>query len=211
MGGAMRADAIRAEIATLTDAAMCGDWEFGEAASVLRAMGRNTLQAKDVPGAMEMVALLQHFAPRVRVIDTPCLGEDGKDVELAQGIVWGDGKLLLLIEIPEGEFENIAYWVADTLPSSKIKAMPGVLALPFTIENAGEDGSGQRVLFPDWFAVFYPHGMAEHAFATLVLRSMLSHEALGGDWVDVAVGRMAYYALPREKAEKFVAKGTKAN
>lgn len=208
MGGATRADAIRAEIATLTDAAMCGDWEFGEAASVLRAMGRNTLQAKDVPGAMEMVALLQHFAPRLRVIDTSSLGEDGKDVELAQGIVWGSGKLLLLIEIPVGEFENIAYWVADTLPSSKIKAMPGVLALPFTVESPGEDGNGHRVLFPDWFAVFYPHGKAEHAFATLVLRSMLSHEALGGDWVDVAVSRMGFYGLPRQLAEQFVSKGT---
>ena len=208
MGGATRADAIRAEIATLTDAAMCGDWEFGEAASVLRAMGRNTLQAKDVPGAMEMVALLQHFAPRLRVMDTSSLGEDGKDVELAQGIVWGSGKLLLLIEIPVGEFENIAYWVADTLPSSKIKAMPGVLALPFTVESPGEDGSGHRVLFPDWFAVFYPHGKAEHAFATLVLRSMLSHEALGGDWVDVAVSRMSFYGLPRKLAEQFVSRGT---
>ena len=36
--------------------------------------------------------------------------------------------------------------------------MPGVLALPFTTESTGEGDKTKAVLFPDWVAVFYPHG-----------------------------------------------------
>lgn len=93
------------------------------------------------------------------------------------------------------------------LPSAKIKAMPGLLVLPFTIENTGEGDAAQAVLFPDWMAVFYPHSRHEHAFPILALRSVLSHDAFGGDWVDAAVGRMGFYGLPRNLAEHFVAKG----
>lgn len=208
----MHADTIRAEIQALTEAAMCGEVLYPSEVktSVLRAMGRNELQARDVPGAMEMIALLQHFAPRLSVLDksVPGLGDDGQDVALAPSLLWGGSKLLLLIEVPAGEFESIAYWVADTLPSHKLKAMPGILALPFTIAAAGEGEQATPTLIPDWFAVFYPHGKPEHAFVTLVLRSMLSNDAVGGDWVDVAVARMGFFGLPRQNAENFVNKGT---
>ena len=84
----MQVVAIRSVIASLTDAAMCGDWQRSDAASVLRVMGRNPLQARDVPVAMEMIALLQHFSTRLDVRDVPGLGEEGEeDVELAPGIV----------------------------------------------------------------------------------------------------------------------------
>src|SRR6218665_963435 len=128
-------------------AARCGDWQGSDAASVLRVMGRNPLQARDVPVAMEMVALLQHFATRLDVRDVPGLGVEGQeDVELTPGIVWGGSKLLVLLDVPAGAFDDIAYWVADSLPSAKIKAMPGVLALPFTIESTGEGDEAQAVL-----------------------------------------------------------------
>ncbi|KAB7619715.1 hypothetical protein [Verminephrobacter eiseniae] len=209
MADSMQAVAIRSVIASLTDAAMCGDWQGSDAASVLRVMGRNPLQARDVPVAMEMVALLQHFATRLDVRDVPGLGVEGQeDVELTPGIVWGGSKLLVLLDVPAGAFDDIAYWVADSLPSAKIKAMPGVLALPFTIESTGEGDEAQAVLFPDWVAVFYPHARAEHAFPILALRSVLSNDAFGGDWVDAAIGRMGFYGLPRKLAEQFVAKGT---
>ncbi len=208
MADSIQAVAIRSVIASLTDAAMCGDWQGSDAASVLRVMGRNSLQARDVPVAMEMIALLQHFATRLDVRDVP--GLDKEDVELAPGIVWGGSKLLVLLDIPAGAFEDIAHWVADSLPSTKIKAMPGVLALPFTIESTGEGDEAQAVLFPDWVAVFYPHARAEHAFPILTLRSVLSNEAFGGDWVDAAVGRMGFYGLPRKLAEQFVARGTES-
>lgn len=59
-------------------------------------MGRNPLKARDVPVAMEMIALLQHFSTRLDVRDVPGLGEEGEeDVELAPGIVWGSSKLLV--------------------------------------------------------------------------------------------------------------------
>ena len=88
--------------------------------------------------------------------------------------------------------------------------MPGVLALPFTIENQGDGDDAQAVLFPDWIAVFYPHARAEHAFPILTLRSVLASEAFGGDWVDAAVGRMGFYGLPRQLAEQFVSKGVRS-
>ena len=208
MADSIHSMAIRSVIASLSDAAMCGDWQGSDKASVLRAMGRDSLQARDVPVAMEMIALLQHFATRLDVRDVPGLGEEGKeDVELAPGIVWGGSKLLVLLNVPAGAFEDIAHWVADSLPSAKIKAMPGVLALPFTIESTGEGDEAQAVLFPDWVAVFYPHGRQEHAFPILALRSVLSNDAFGGDWVDAAVGRMGFYGLPRKLAEHFVARG----
>lgn len=153
MADSMQAVAIRSVIASLTDAAMCGDWQGSDAASVLRVMGRNPLKARDVPVAMEMIALLQHFSTRLDVRDVPGLGEEGEeDVELAPGIVWGGSKLLVLLDVPAGTFEDIAHWVADSLPSAKIKAMPGVLALPFTIESTGEGDEAKAVLFPDWVA-----------------------------------------------------------
>lgn len=203
----MSVESIRATIATLAEAAMCGDWEHGSAPSVLRTMGKDALQANDVPAALEMVALLQHFTPaaHVRVVPASGLETVPADVELEPGVVWSDANLLLLVNIPESSFEDVAYWVADRLPSAKVKALPGVLALPFTVESVEVDGSEQAVLFPDWFSVFYPHGMAHHAVPILTLRSVLANGAFGGDWVDAAVGRMGVYGLPRESAEKFVA------
>ena len=112
-----------------------------------------------------------------------------------------------LLDVPVGAFEDIAHWVADSLPSAKIKAMPGVLTLPFTIESTSEGDEVKAVLFPDWVTVFYPHGCQEHAFPILALRSVLSNEAFGGDWVDAAVGRMGFYGLPWKFAEHFVARG----
>lgn len=209
MQDSIEAFAIRSVIASLTNAAMGGDWEAGDKASVLQVMGCDPLKARDVPVAMEMVALLQHFADRLAVRDVPEMGEVGsQDVELSPGIVWGGSKLLALLDIPAGAFEEMAHWIADSLPSAKIRAMPGVLALPFTIENKGEGEDAQAVLFPDWIAAFYPHARAEHAFPILTLRSVLANEAFGGDWVDAAVGRMGFYGLPRKLAEQFVSKGT---
>ena len=211
MKDSIEAFAIRSVIASLTNAAMGGDWEANEQPSVLQVMGRDPAKARDVPVAMEMVALLQHFADRLAVRDVPELGEIGsQDVELSPGIVWGGSKLLALLDIPAGAFEEMAHWIADSLPSAKIRAMPGVLALPFTIENQGDGDDVQAVLFPDWIAVFYPHARAEHAFPILTLRSVLASEAFGGDWVDAAVGRMGFYGLPRQLAEQFVSKGVRS-
>jgi len=195
-------EAIKARIASLTDVALCGDWQGGDAASVLQVMGRDTLRARDVPVATEMIALLQHFASRLDLRESVTVGE----IDLVPGVVWNTDKLLLLVDVPVGALGDIAHWIADSLPSAKIKAMPGVLALPFTIEAMGDEA--RAVLFPDWFAVFYPNGNPEYAFPILTLRSVLSHDAFG-DWVDAAVGRMGFYGLPRKLAEQFVNSGTR--
>lgn len=183
-----------AQIAALTDAALCGDWQSGAQASVLRAMGCSVPKAKDVPVAMEMVALLQHFAPRLAV--RGFMPDEEGPMPLTPAVAWEGSRALLLVDVPAGAFEEIAYWVADRLPSGQIKAMPGILALPFTVEPHGAG----PVLFPDWFAVFYPGARREHAFPILALQSALAHEAIGADWVAAALGRMDFYGLPRKPA-----------
>ena len=193
---------IRNSIASLTDAALGGDWKDGDG-SILKVMGRNAVHARDVPVATEMIALLQHFVSDLEIRPAPALGHDhAPDVSLSPGIVWGDGKFLLLLDVPADTFEYLAHWIADRLPSAQIKAMPGVLALPFTIEPKGDDN--RLFLFPDWFSVFYPYGRKESAFPILGLQSVLMNESFGGDWVKAAVGRMGFYSLPRQAAESQV-------
>ena len=58
MKDSIEAFAIRSVIASLTNAAMGGDWEANEQPSVLQVMGCDPVKARDVPVAMEMVALL---------------------------------------------------------------------------------------------------------------------------------------------------------
>ncbi len=199
---------IRAQIAVLTDAALCGDWKGSNVPSVLRAMGQDSVKARDIPAAMEMVALLQHFGATLPV-RLSTLGGDAP-VELQAGVVWDQGgKLVLMVAVDAGALEHIAHWVADALPSQELRAMPGVLAMPFSVEAHGEGEGAEAVLFPEWFTVYYPYGRADLAFPILALRSILHHEQFGGDWVNVAIGRMAHYSLPRELAEHFLAHGTR--
>lgn len=199
---------IRAQIAALTDAALCGDWAVSTSPSVLRAMGQDSLKARDIPVAMEMIALLQHFGATLPVRLEALGGEAA--IDLQGGVVWDQsGKLVLMLPVEAGALNETAHWLADALPSQKLRAMAGVLALPFTVEPHGEGDEAEAVLFPEWFAVYYPYGRASHAFPILALRSILHHGEFGGDWVNVAVGRMAHYSLPREVAEQFVSHGTR--
>ena len=102
--------------------------------------------------------------------------------------------------------ERIAQ-VVDTF-YERVQRDPG-LAMPFSVEAHGEGEGAEAVLFPEWFTVYYPYGRADLAFPILALRSILHHEQFGGDWVNVAIGRMAHYSLPRELAEHFLAHGTR--
>lgn len=191
---------IRAMIASLTAAALCGDWE-SDTISVLQLMGRNALQARDVPAAMEMISLLQHFAPRIPVLKLE--NEFKENTALRSGLFWGESsKLILLLDISAGGLDEVACWIADNLPSAKIKSMPGLLAIPFTVEKKGHDDSAQNVLFPDWVTVFYPYSRAENAFPILTLRSVLSHDAFSDGWVEAAIERLGFYGLPRNESSK---------
>ena len=181
--------AVRGQIASLADAALCGDWAGGGPDSVLRAMGCSASKARDVPVAMEMIALLQHFAKSHALQGFP---SEGAPMALAPGIAWDGSRAVLLLDVAAGSFDEIAYWIGDRLPSAQVKAMPGVLALPFTVESP----AAGAMLFPDWFAVFYPHGRPSHAFPVLALQSAMAHEDIGADWVGAALGRMAFYGLP---------------
>lgn len=203
--------AVRQRIALLTDAALCGNWSENAGASVLQAMGRSEVRAKacDIPAAMEMVSLLQLYSQTANVTCVDSIGEFGDDdVDLVPGIVTTGNKLLLKLDVPAGDLEYIAHWISDALPSAELKAMPGILVIPFTIEvieNPNEEP--QSALFPDWMSVFYPHGNEDHAFPILVLKSVLTSDSFLNDWVNLAVARLSVYGLPRKKAESFISKG----
>ena len=199
-------DGLRDRIAALAVQTMGGDWDASAKPALLSVMGTDALKARDVPVAMEMASLLYMHIEHADMHER-AIGPFHEDVALSPGLVWDSrGKLVLMLEVPEDSLSAVAGWLADGLQSARVCSLPGVLALPFTVERpAGDDG--EEVLFPDWFAVFYPHGRQEHAFPILALRSVLSNEAFGGDWVDAAVGRMGFYGLPRKLAEHFVARG----
>ena len=200
---------IRALISGLTQSALCGDWSTETEPSVLRTMGRDSAKALDVPVAMEMVALLQHFGATLPVRCAALGGE--ASVNLLAGVVWDNSeRILLLLEVAANTLGDTAHWISDALPSDTIRALPGVLALPFTVEHQGVGSDAKPVLFPDWFCVYYPHASGAHAFPILALKSVMRHDAFGGDWVNAAVGRMAHYSLPRAQAEDFVSRGVRA-
>lgn len=200
----------RERIAELALAALAGDWHHAENPALVSVMGRSALTAKDVPAASEMAALLHFFADESAGFSgrTPCPLRNGGAVELVPGLVWDEGKLVLLIDVAAGNLPLVASWCVDGMQSANVKGMPGILALAFTVERPAGD-EGVEVLFPEWFCVFYPHANPENAFPILALQSVMENPAFGSDWVNAAVGRMAYYGLPREQAEWFVNKGVK--
>lgn len=183
----------------LVTAAIGGDIfsETGGGFVTVMAKGAPSIQT-DIPAAFEMYSLLGHFLKSLphRVIP---MGPDSANLELLAGIhvsSAGD-KLVALIPIKAGELADIAFWLADGLPSREIKKMPGILALPFSVETHNE----VQHLLPEWFAAFYVKGTMEHCIPILALKSVMNDQRFGGDWVAVAIHRMTAFSLPQAEAE----------
>ena len=100
------------------------------------------------------------------------------------------------IPVATGQMELIAYWIAEGIPSSSLKARPGLLALPFSIETHGE----LRLLLPEWFGVYYVNSSIDEGFPVLALRSVTLDERFA-DWVKVATTRMPLFGLPAKRPE----------
>ena len=165
MKDSIEAFAIRSVIASLTNAAMGGDWEANEQPSVLQVMGRDPAKARDVPVAMEMVALLQHFADRLAVRDVPELGEIGsQDVELSPGIVWGGSKLLALLDIPAGAFEEMAIGLPTAFRAQRSGRCPVCLPCPSPSKTRAMEMMPRRCFSPTGLPCSIP----------MLVRSMLS-------------------------------------
>lgn len=210
MNMAIGAETVRFEMPTqekisaLIDTAISGDVLTDDGGGLIAVMAKSSLSIqKDIPAAFEMYTLLSHFLNRLPLLAAQ-LAEDRPDVALAPAILHdeGNGRIVALIPIASGEMGEIAYWLADSLPSDRIKQMAGVLAICFSIER---HAAADRLL-PEWFAAFYVDGDARHCIPILALRSIMSNENFSGDWVDIALNRMAVFSLPRADATEGVKK-----
>lgn len=153
---------------------------------------------QDVPAAYEMYTLLSHFLDKLPFH----VGElGGADTVLSPSVHFdkANGRVVALIPVGEKELELISFWLAEGLRSSTVKAMAGVLALPFSVE-AHED---EPYLIPEWFAAFYVNGNEDHCVPMLALRSVTRDERFG-DWVAIALERMQVFGLPCESAQNAI-------
>lgn len=210
MNTAISADTVQLDttkeekISVLINTAISGDvlTDDGSGLIAVMAKSRQSIQ-QDIPAAFEMYTLLSHFLSRLPLLAAH-LGEDQPDVALDPSILHDDanGRIVALIPIANGEIGEIAYWLADGLPSERIKQMAGVLAICFSIEKL----AATERLLPEWFAAFYVDGDARHCIPILALRSIMGDENFSGDWVDIALNRMAVFSLPRADATEGVKK-----
>jgi len=157
---------------------------------------------QDVPAAYEMYTLLMHYLTTLPLFVGP-LG--AVDTILAPAIHFDveAGRVLALVPIGEQEMELVAHWLADGLRSSTVKAMAGLIAMPFSIE----EHDGVKHLIPEWFAAFYVGGNEDHCVPMLSLRSVTLDERFG-DWVAVALERMKIFGMPSDSAQNAMSQKT---
>lgn len=164
----------------------------------VRVMARKNRQVRnDIPVAFEMYSLLSHFLPHLPVTEV----QQGAAVELVPGIVRTGTTVVALIPVAAGELEAIAFWLTDAMQSPQMKQRAGLLALPYSLE--AHDGTPH--LLPEWCSAFYVDRSAEHCVPLLGLRSVLQDDQFGGDWVSVALERLAAFGLPTEAATRATA------
>ncbi|ANN80903.1 hypothetical protein [Bordetella flabilis] len=180
---------MRNELLHLLDVA-----EAAEAGSVLALMGgkSNPHVAQDIPVAAEMLGLLRHFMDRL-----PYQATEDASLALAPGIYVRSTsrQVIALVPIQAGELDLVAYWLCQGFQSPKLASMPGLLAIPFSIEEHDD----QRWLIPEWFALFYVDASVEHCVPLLALRSVLDDSRFS-DWVPAALARAASFGLSTDKA-----------
>jgi hypothetical protein len=193
------ADHQRAEIVQLIDAAIGGDVLTNSGGGFLAVMATsNSYVQQDIPAASEMYTLLAHY---ITSLPLYAVTLQGADVLLSPAVLYDEpaGKLVALLPIKEQELDLIAYWAAGGIRSDTVRAMKGLLALPFSIEVRDD----VRHLIPEWFAAFYVNGSEEHCVPTLTLRSITQDERFG-DWVAVALERMQVFGLPCDSASNAI-------
>lgn len=183
--------AQRSAIKLMIDAAIGGDVLADSGGGFVRVMAKNKPHIQqDIPAAFEMYTLLSHFLPQLPL--RPLALEHAPPL-LSPAILYDEaaGRVVALIPLAPGEMELVAYWVSGGLRSDMVKAMAGLLALPFSIETH----DGTQHLIPEWFAAFYVDSSAAHCVPILTLPSVTTDERIG-DWVEVALLRMPFFGLP---------------
>ncbi|MBH3383299.1 hypothetical protein I5S53_04810 [Pseudomonas juntendi] len=154
---------------------------------------------KDIPVAFELYTLLEHFLKSLPIRREP-ISFDAPTLEIEPGIVVDQKghKVVALLPIQAGQLGDVAFWLAEALPSREVKSLPGILALAFSVETHQD----VKHLLPEWMAAFYVEGEGRHCVPILALKSVLEDERFGGDWVAVALHRLADFALPQAQAQQ---------
>lgn len=191
---------------SLIQAAIGGDVISEEGGGFVTVMAQSNPHIRqDIPSAFEMYTLLDHFLGSSRISELP---RDSALTDLAPSILIDRkaGRVLALIAIPALQMELIAFWLAEGLRSQTVKNMPGILAMPFSIEVRDE----VEHLIPEWFAAFYVDGKPEHCVPILALRSVTGDDRFG-DWVSIALERMQHFGLPCTSATDAVKTATQSS
>jgi hypothetical protein len=188
------ADRHRSDIASLIQAAIGGDVIDNSDGGFVAVMAKgNPNVRQDIPAAFEMYTVLSHYLDKLPLYEVAF----SADLLLTPAIFYDEqsSKLIALLPVQTGELDLIAYWVAGGIRSETVRKMGGVLALPFVIETHDE----VRHLIPEWFAAFYVGANEDHCVPSLTMRSITLDERFG-DWVAIAVERMATFGLPNAAA-----------
>jgi len=188
----------REEIKGFVSKAIGGDIFDESTGGFVGVMARSSAGVqKDIPAAMEMYTLLDYFMYSLPLASR-YLAFDAEPIPLEPGIVVSEqgDKIVALLPIQAQQLTEVAFWLADALPSREVKAMPGLLTLMFSVE-AHDD---VQHLLPEWTAAFYVQSNKDHCIPILALRSVLDDERFGGDWVTVALHRMSEFGLPQQAA-----------
>lgn len=169
---------------------------IGDKAGFIHVMAHKNVDVRrDVPCAFEVYSLLHHYLDSLSME----MAQDGHVVNLRHSIQFNEQhqRLMLMINVGANELEYVAHWIADRLPSNQVKAMAGILVVPFMIETWDD----KKHLIPEWCAAFYVSGNADHCVPILVMQSVLSNNQFGGDWVESALNRLEVFGLPVGKAK----------
>lgn len=193
-------------IQKLIDAAISADVIGDVNGGFIGVMGKSSPGIRtDIPAAYEAYTLLSHY---LAVLPDRSIELDaGLQVVPVEPAILHDAarsRLVALLPIKAGQLTEIAFWLTSNIPSEQVKKMAGVLALPFSIETH----HGIEIMLPEWFAALYVNGSASHCIPILTLRSVMHDQRFGGDWVAVALERMATFGLPTENASKAVKMST---
>jgi hypothetical protein len=183
-------------IKAMIDAAIGGDVLTDKGHGFVSIMGKSgRLVQQDIPAAFEAYTLLSYFLATLPLTQY----SSAITVDSLQPALHYDreaGRLLALLPVERNELQSVAFWLTDSMKSDLLKKMPGILALPFTVE----EHMGVDLLLPEWFAAFYVNSDPGHCIPLLLFHSVLSDSRFS-DWVRIALERMAVFGLPQTAAK----------
>lgn len=159
---------------------------------LIASMGQNSIQVEDIPRVTEVYSLLEHFIEKLPIVQNDF---EHDNLRIEPCITMDKKRLVLLMPVKADMGKHICHWLFDNIYSHTLKAKPGIVAIPFQFATIKE----QLQIIPDWFFCFYPEGEKLFFTPSLIIKSALSNDFPGEDWVSEAVSRMAFYRLPTQQ------------